>query len=346
MNKFMSNMTRSVGQAMTKVKNAKGTPKVLLITGVATIVASGIYACVQTLKVEEKIDEAKESIDHVKELKEDGEFVVNTETGETAEYTPALYRKDMFYAWSSGIWSIAKLYIPSVIGTTIGVTMIGSSHKIMADRLTQTTLALTAMSEAYEKYRRNVIREYGEEVDERMRLGLETKKNLEMKVIDPETGEITTVKEKKLDVVADVGNIASPYAIILNDCGFWTNRDKEDCYAGVYNESCINARLNILQAKLSARHYISLYQILEEFNALDIVSDKTISMALQTGIVEGFGDGDLRVKVIPTRLGSEDCYRPVLLMDFNCIGGDYVDGEYVPFVDIVGKQLWKSKGIE
>lgn len=343
MNKILSNVVKSASQTMIKLKNAKHTPKILLITGVTTVVASGVYACVQTLKVEEKIDEAKEAIDHVKELKEDGEYVVNTETGETAEYTSSLYRKDMAYAWGNGIWSIAKLYLPSLVGTGIGITMIGGSHKIMADRLAQTTLALTAMSEAYDKYRRNVIREYGEEVDERMRLGLETKKNLEMNVIDPETGEIINKKEKKLDVVADVGNIASQYAIILNDCNFWTNKDREDCYAGVYNQSCIDARLNYLQNKLSNRHYITYYEILEEFNALESVDNHKIAMAHQTGIMEGFGDGDLRVKVIPTHLGSEDYYKAVLLMDFNCIGGEFIDGEYVSFVDMVDRELWKSK---
>ena len=146
MNKILSNVVKSASQTMVKFKNAKHTPKILLITGVTTVVASGVYACVQTLKVEERIDEAKENIDHIKELKEDGEYVVNTETGETAEYTPSLYRKDMAYAWGNGIWSIAKLYLPSLVGTGIGITMIGGSHKIMADRLAQTTLALTAMS--------------------------------------------------------------------------------------------------------------------------------------------------------------------------------------------------------
>lgn len=325
-------------QAMLKLKNGKNTPKILLAAGVVTVVSSGVYACVQTMKLEDKIDEAKENIDHIKELKEDGEYIVNTETGETADYTPALYRKDMAYAWTSGVWSIAKLYLPSLIGTGIGITMIGGSHKIMADRLAQTTLALTAMSEAYDKYRRNVIREYGPEVDERMRLGLETKKNLEMDVIDPETGELISKKEKKLDVISDVGNIASDYAIILNDCAFWIKDSN-------YNKICIDARLTNLQNILNRDHYIYFYQILKEFDILDKVSTKTIAMAHQTGIIEGFGDGCLNAKVIDTHLGVEDYYKAILLMDFNCIGGAEVDGEYKTFNELVYERRWLDKSL-
>lgn len=339
MNKLFNNVVGSVSQTLTKVKNAKGTPKALLITGITTVVVSGVYACVQTLKVEEKIDDAKESIEHVKELKEQGEFVVNTETGETAEYTPALYRKDMAYAWTSGVWSIAKLYLPSIIGTGIGITMIGGSHKIMADRLTQTTLALTAMSEAYDRYRKNVIREYGTEVDERMRIGLETKKNLDMNVIDPETGELISKHEKKLDVVSDVGNIASPYTIILNDCGFWLKSSAN------LNAANVDIRLSNLQRILSRDHYIYYYDILKEFNILDRVSIETIAMSHQTGIIEGFGDGCILAKTIPSHLGFEDYYKDILLIDFNCIGGDVVDGKYMSFNDLVSSRAWVDKSL-
>ena len=47
-------------QAMLKLKNGKNTPKILLAAGVVTVVSSGVYACVQTMKLEDKIDEAKE----------------------------------------------------------------------------------------------------------------------------------------------------------------------------------------------------------------------------------------------------------------------------------------------
>lgn len=325
--KFVNDIVSKAGKTLVKVKNANATPKVMLITGIVTVVGAGVYACKQTLKLEDKIDEAKANIDHVKELKEAGEYCVNSETNEMAEYTPALYRKDMTYAWGSGIWSVGKLYLPSAIATGVGIALIGGSNKILTDRLTQTTLALTAMSDAYNKYRRNVIREYGEDVDLRMRTGLETKKNLEMKVIDPETGELVEKKEKKIDVIEDVSNVASPYAFILNDCDFWTSD-------GNYNTTCIESYIRILQAKYDRDGYIYLYDIYKTFGAFKNISAAAIAMSHQVGLVKGHADDEIRINLIPTHLGSEDYFKDILLMDINCCGA---------INDLVARRAWLDR---
>lgn len=326
---FKNDILVRAGKAMTKIKNANATPKIMLVTGVITVVGAGVYACKQTLKLEEKVDEFKDTVDHIKDLKEEGEYVVDTESGETAEYTPSLYRKDITYAYLHGIWNIGKLYLPSLVATGVGVTLIGGSNKILTDRLTQTTLTLTAMSEAYNRYRSNVIREYGEEVDLRMRTGLETKKNLEMTVIDPETGELIDKKEKKIDVVGNVTNIASPYAIILNDCGFWTSDAN-------YNTTIIDSTLTILQAQYDRDGYIYLYDIYQAFGALKCVNEQAIAMAHQVGLVKGYGDDDIRINLIPTHLGVEDRFKEILLMDINCCG---------PINDLVSKRAWLDREI-
>lgn len=338
MNKLFNNVMRSASNAVTKVKGYKYTPKVLMVVGITTIVASGVYACKQTLKLEERIDDAKAEIDHIKELKEDGEYVVNEETGETAEYTDKLYRKDMAYAWAHGLWGIGKLYIVPVVGTVIGVGCVCEGDAINTERVAALTLACTAWSEKFGAYRGNVRREYGDEVDQKMMTGVEVKKNLEMNVIDPETGELKTKTEKKVDVIMDIKNVASPYAIIMNDCAWW----REDSN---YDEICINAKLSMLQARLSSQHYLYFYDILREFEILDNVNVETIAMAHQTGIIEGYGDGDLRANPINTSLGSEDFFKKILLLDFNCIGGDYVDGKYVSFNDLVSGRCWLDREI-
>lgn len=322
--KPFSKFAVGAGKTLNKIKNAKGTTKVMLITGVGLVVGSGIFACYRTLKLEERVDEMKENIDHVKELQEAGEYVVNVETQEKAEYTPALYRKDLTYAYGQGIWSITKLYLPSLIGTGVGIALIGGSNKILNDRLTQTTLALTCMSESFVKYRNNVKREYGEEVDQRMLTGLETKKNLEMRVIDPETGELIDKKEKKVDVISDVSNIASPYAIILNDCNFWTS-DSD------YNVAAIDSYIRILQAQYDRDGYIYLYDIYKAFGALQSINPAAIAMSHQCGLVKGYGDDDIRVNLVPSHLGSEDYYKDILLMDINCCG---------PINELVASRAW------
>ena len=331
MNKLVSNFGKRIVKAGSAIKNAPKTPKVMMITGVTAIVGAGVFACVQTTKLGDKLDDAKEDIDHVKDLKEAGEYVVDTKTGETEEYTDKLYRKDLTYSYVKAGTSIAKLYLPSLLVTGVGIALVGGSHKILSDRLTQTSLALTCMSEAFNKYRHNVIEDQGEEADRRYMTGMQTKKNLEMNVIDPETGEIVTKKEKKIDVVGNVGDIASPYAIILNDCRFWTSDPN-------YNTSAIDSYLNILQAQYDRDGYIYLYDIWAAFGGLQAISPKAIAMSHQVGLVKGVGDDDIRVNLIPTHLGSEDAdygeiYKEVLLMDINCCG---------PINDLVAKRAWKD----
>ena len=71
MNKLVGRVAEGATKGLLKVKNAKHTPKVMLIAGVTAIVGGGVWACVQTLKLEDKVDEAKESIDHIKELRDE-----------------------------------------------------------------------------------------------------------------------------------------------------------------------------------------------------------------------------------------------------------------------------------
>ena len=339
MNKLFANVGTKLTTVAKQVKDAPATPKVMLITGITAIVGGGVWACVQTLKLEDKVDEAKSAIDHVKDLKAAGEYVVNAETDETAEYTPALYRKDLTWIYGRSILTIGKLYLPSVIATGVGIALVTGSNKILSDRLTQTSLALSAMTGAFDKYRKNVIADQGEEADQRYMLGYETKKNLEMNVIDPETGEIKTHKEKKIDVIEDVSNIASPYAFILNDCNFWTSDIN-------YNQNYIDGSLNILQAKYDRDGFIYYYDILKQFGGLECVNAQTLAMSHQTGLIKGISDDDLRVKLIPRFLGSELAYKDILLMDVNCIGGTYKsNGEYLTFNDLVAGKYWKRLGL-
>lgn len=347
MNKLIQNVVSATSKAVTKVKDAKNTPKIMLVTGIATVVGAGVYACVQTLKLEEKVDEAKESIDHIKELKEDGEYIVDTETGETAEYGIKEYRKDLFYVYGRTAWEVGKLYLPSVIATGVGVALCCGSNKIMDDRLTQSALAFTALSESFGKYRQNVINDQGEDADRRYLYGIETKKNLEMNVVDPETGEVVTKKEKKIDVVYDLRNIASPYSFIYNDCNACTGS-----YS--YDTSYINASLNILQAQFDKDNFIYFYDILKQFGAVDKVDAKILAMSHQVGLIKGFGDFDIRCNpivpdpreymTVPLRTGTEDIYRDILILDFNCIGGFDVNGEYKSFNELVAEKAWKTQG--
>lgn len=324
MNKLVGKVAEGATKGLLKVKNAKHTPKVMLIAGVTAIVGGGVWACVQTLKLEDKVDEAKESIDHIKALKESGEYVVNAETGETAEYTKSCYNKDILWSYGQFAKDVIKLYVGPVVVATVGVALVTGSNKILTDRLSQMTLTATALSEAYNKYRQNVIADQGEEADRRYRLGIETKKNFEMQTIDPETGAPIVRKEKSIDLVNDIKNVASPYAIIANDCGWWRMDSNWDA-------SQLNAYLNLAQLKYDLQGYLYLYEVYEMLEISKNISPEAIAMSHQVGWVKGHGDDQIRFEPISTHLGSEDVFRDVLLIDFNCYGA---------INDLVANRAW------
>lgn len=78
----ISGLTSKCGKALTKIRNAKGTPKAMMIGGVSVIVASGVLACVRTMKLEGIVDEVRDNVEECKSFKEDGEHCFNPNTGE------------------------------------------------------------------------------------------------------------------------------------------------------------------------------------------------------------------------------------------------------------------------
>ena len=102
MNKLVSNFGKRIVKAGSAIKNAPKTPKVMMITGVTAIVGAGVFACVQTTKLGDKLDagekaDIQNAIDKLKEtLKGDNVEAIkaDTESLEKAFYAVSekLYR--------------------------------------------------------------------------------------------------------------------------------------------------------------------------------------------------------------------------------------------------------------
>ena len=60
---IMANMSRSIHKVGFKLK--KYSPEILVVTGVVGIVASTVMACKATSKVQDIIDETKETVDTI-----------------------------------------------------------------------------------------------------------------------------------------------------------------------------------------------------------------------------------------------------------------------------------------
>ena len=105
---IMANVSRSLHKVGFKFK--KHSPEILAVAGVVGIVASTVMACKATTKVNDIVDETKETIDKIHDCVGKG---LHTSDGE--EYTQETANKDLTIVYAQTGWKLVKLYGPSVV---------------------------------------------------------------------------------------------------------------------------------------------------------------------------------------------------------------------------------------
>lgn len=307
----------------TIVANSPKTPKVLLIGGVVAIVGGTVWACVQTAKADKIVDNFKETIDDIKDMKEDGYFVDDND--EEHEYTQKAYTHDMIWAYGGFAKDMAIHYAGPVACLVGGITAIGMGYKLQINKILKlqgeimslnneiVTLGAVAANaeESFRKYRDNVIADGGEELDERYMHGVKTLKDADIDIVDADTGEIKSTHQKKFDVVEDVSLIASPWAIFLDECDFFTGDENTD-------KIQLERVMNIAQAEFSSRGWYTMQEIYDLCGVTKKLNDRTQMSSRVHGWVEGYGEDFISIKVVPRYIGAEGRYKNRFLIDFNC----------------------------
>ena len=137
--------------AATKVK--LHSPAILLVGGIAAIVGGTVAACISTTKLDEVVDDAKSKLEIIRDSA-DNEII-------SSEEAPKL--KTQCYLKTAA--RVAYLYSIPTLLIGAGITSILVSHKIMSKRMGVLTTALNSTTALFNRYRRNVIAKYGQNVD-------------------------------------------------------------------------------------------------------------------------------------------------------------------------------------
>ena len=181
------------------VKNiiVKNLPKIAVGIGTVSVVAGGIDACRQTLKAPELIEE------HKKKMEQIHEAIELADRGDIS-YDASIRRKDTFTAYAGTAVSFFKLYWRPITLVGLGFTSIFGGFGVLNARHVAALGAFTTVSDQFNDYRANVVKEFGEDVDKRLA---------------GETVETTTVKalvsssdgtEKEIEVNAvDLRNVTN-----------------------------------------------------------------------------------------------------------------------------------------
>ena len=177
--------TRMLHMSMLKLK--KHSPEILLVAGIAGTVASTVIACKKTLKLNDILDEKKDTVDAIH-----AEVEKNNEN-----YTQEDANKDLTLTYIQTGVKISKLYMPAIGLGMLSIGAIVSGHKILSKRNAAITAAYVLIDKSFKNYRNNVIERFGQGVDQELRFNIKSK---EVKEKD-ENGKTvkTTVQEINTD---------------------------------------------------------------------------------------------------------------------------------------------------
>ena len=302
---IMNSVSRSLHKVGFKFK--KHSPEILIVTGVAGIIASTVMACKATTKVNDIVDETKETIDTIHDSVGKG---LHTSDGE--EYTQEVANKDLAIVYVQTGLKFVKLYGPSVaLGIASIGCIVGSNH-ILRKRNVALAAALTAMETSFKEYRGRLIDRFGKDLDRELRFGIKAKE-VEEKTVD-ENGKETTVT-KTVEVV-DPNAVHSIYSVVFCEGNSgWTR----------------NAELNkvfLIQQQNYANDKLRLNGILTLNEVYDMIGAPRTAYGQVAGWVytedSSIGDNFVDFGIFDVN-NEKACdfvngYEKSIILDFNCIG--------------------------
>ena len=218
LNDITNNMTRTFNKIGIKFK--KHSPEILIAAGVVGTVTSAVMACKATTKLNDILEESKESIEQIHHATEHPEEL-------SQEYTPEDGKKDLAIVYTQSALKVAKLYAPSVALGILSITAIITSNNILRKRNIALAAAYTAVDKSFKEYRGRVVERFGKELDRELRYNIKAKE-IEETVIDEKTG-----KEKKVKKTVNVSGLDnySDYAKFFDEsCAGWSKDPEQNLF--------------------------------------------------------------------------------------------------------------------
>ena len=152
--------------ARLKYNTKEAAPALYLAAGIVGFVGTVVLACHATTKVSAIIDEHTKDMDDIRVTRAKVE-TADPEYSDT-EYTDKDAKKDKLIVTTHTAVRLVKVYSPAIIVGGLSVASFLASYHILHKRyVAAATLAVT-LSEAFSKYRKRVVDEFGEEVDQRL----------------------------------------------------------------------------------------------------------------------------------------------------------------------------------
>lgn len=222
----------------------KHSPEILAGVGVVGVVASGVMACKATLKLNDILDECKETRDKIKEVEENPEF--------EDRYSPEDAKKDLTVNYMQTSMKIAKLYAPAVLLGSASLGCLLASNDILRKRNAALSAAYMTVDKGFKEYRQRVAERFGEEVEKEIRYNIKAQE-IETTVVN-EDGSEAVVKET-VNVMDP--NLYSDYARFFDEFNPNWQNDPE------YNLMFLKSQQQYANDLLRARGRLFLNEVYE-----------------------------------------------------------------------------------
>ena len=298
-------LSRSFHKVGFKIK--KHSPEILVVTGVVGIVTSTIMACKATTKVNDIVDESKETIDKIHESVGKG---LHTSDGE--EYTQEVANKDLAIVYTQTAWKFIKLYGPSVaLGAASIACMIGS-NRILKKRNIALAAAFTAVDTSFKEYRGRLIDRFGKDLDRELRFGIKAKE-VEERVVDKNGKESTVTKTVN---VVDPNTAHSLYSVVFCEGNTGWTKNAE------LNKVFLIQQQNWANDKLRLRGYLTLNEVYEMVGAPTTAYGQIAGWVYteDSSIGDNFVDFGIFDVTNENACDFVNGRERSIILDFNCIG--------------------------
>lgn len=305
---LVNKATRTAHKVMFQLK--KHSPEILAVGGTIGVVGSAVWACKQTTKLGDILEEAKQNIDQIHALTEDPSLLPAG-----AEYTEEDSKKDLTITYVQTGMKVVKLYAGPVIVGVISLTAILGSNHILRKRNVALAAAYKAIDKGFKEYRSRVVERFGTEMDKELRYNIKAQEVTETVV--NEDGTETEVT-KTVNVVDP--NCYSEYSIVYDDgCKGWT-KDPE------LNKAFLIQQQNWANDLLKARGYLYLNEVYDMIGVPRTKAGQivgwTYNEAHPTG--DNFVDFGIFDTCKPKNNDFLNGYERSIILDFN-VDGNILD---------------------
>lgn len=305
---FMNSVSRSLHKVGFKFK--KHSPEILVVAGVVGTVVSVVMACKATLKVQEIVDEAKDTVDAIHDGVEGEKRLPDGEV-----YTQETANRDLLIVYAQTGWKLVKLYGPAVaLGLASIGCMVGSNH-ILRKRNVALAAAYTAVDTGFKEYRGRVIERFGKDMDRELRYNIKAKE-IEERVVDEDGNETTVTKTVE---VVDPNTAHDVYSIVFceGNTGWTKNPD--------LNKLFLVQQQNHANDKLRLTGFLSLNEVYDMLGAPRTAYGQlagwvyTKDSSIGDNYVD-FGMFDIHNE---NKCAFVNGHERSIILDFNCIGDAY-----------------------